>query len=120
MNASKMNQEFRSHFHYIVKKKLHREHYQVRRIRAVLVESIESSWANHLRTNARHPLVSGSKPSPLFWFTTSELFDAKVPGKQKDIPVYPDTLEVIFRSIWATPEHGDAITKEDFLSLIPS
>lgn len=88
MNVPKMNRKFRSHFHYIVKKKLHREHYQVKRIRAVLIESIESNWANHLRVNARHPLVSGGKPSPLFWFTTSELFEAKIPGKRKDIPVY--------------------------------
>ncbi len=120
MNVPKMNRKFRSYFHYVVKQKLHREHYGINRIRAVLIESIDSSWADHLRTNARHPVVSGSKPSPLFWFTTSELFEAKVPGSKKEQPLYLETPEVVFRSIWATPEHGDAIAQEEFLSLIPN
>ncbi len=120
MNVPKMNRKFRSYFHYVVKRKLHREHYGVNRIRAVLVESIDSGWANHLRVNARHPLVSGSKPSPLFWFTTSELFESKVSGKEKELPLYLETPEVILRNIWATPEHGDTIAQEEFLSLIPN
>jgi hypothetical protein len=119
MNVPKMNRKFRSHFHYVVKKKLHREHYGVNRIRAMLVESIDSGWANHLRVNARHPLISGSKPSPLFWFTTSELFESKVSGQKKELPFYLETPEVIFRSIWATPEQSDAVALEEFLSLIP-
>jgi hypothetical protein len=112
--------KFRSHFHYVVKRKLHREHYGVNRIRAVLVESIDSNWANHLRVNARNRIVSGSKPSPLFWFTSSELFESKVSGKEKELPLYLETPEVIFRSIWATPEHSDKPVPEDFLSLIPN
>ncbi len=120
MNVPKMNRKFRSHFHYVVKQKLHRKHYEVNRIRAVLVESIDSGWANYLRVNARHPFVSGSKPSPLFWFTTSELFESKISGMEKEQPLYLETPEVIFRSIWATPEHGDTITQEEFLSLIPN
>lgn len=120
MNVSKMNRKFRSHFHYIVKKKQHREDYGVKRIKAVLVESIDSAWADHLRINARHPIVSGAKPSPLFWFTTSELFETKVSTGKKEQPLYLDTPEAIFRNIWATPEHTDNITQEQFLSLIPS
>lgn len=120
MNVPKMNRKFRSHFHYVVKKKQHREDYGVKRIKAVLVESIDSAWANHLRINARHKIVSGNKPSPLFWFTTSELFERKVSGKKKEQPLYLDTPEAIFRNIWATPEHGDEINQEQFLSLIPN
>ncbi len=120
MNVPKMNRKFRSHFHYVVKQKLHRKHYGVNRIRAVLIESIDSNWTNHLRVNARHPLVSGAKPSPLFWFTTSELFESKVPGDKKDESLYLDTPEAIFRHIWVTPEHPDEIPNEDFLSLIPN
>lgn len=120
MNVPKMNRKFRSHFHYVVKQKLHRADYGVNRIRAVLVESLDSGWANHLRTNARHLLVSGNKPSPLFWFTTSEIFEKKVSGQKKEQPLYLETPEVIFRSIWATPEHADEVEPEDFLSLIPN
>ena len=90
------------------------------RIRAVLIESIDSSWANHLRVNARQPFVSGSKPSPLFWFTTSELFESKISGNGKEQPLYLATPEVIFRNIWATPEQEDTINQEEFISLIPS
>lgn len=120
MNVSKMNKKFRSHFHYVVKQKLHKDHYGVNRIKAVLVESIDSGWANHLRINARNKIVSGNKPSPLFWFTTSEVFERKISNDEKAPPVYLDTPEVIFRKIWATPEHPDEITQEEFLSLIPS
>lgn len=119
MNVPKMNRKFRSHFHYVVKQKKHQTDYGVKRIKAVLVESIDSAWANHLRINARHPLVSGNKPSPLFWFTTSELFERKIVGKKKEQPLYLDTPEAIFRRIWATPDQGDKIKQEEFLSLIP-
>lgn len=35
-------------------------------------------WTDTLRRSARHPVVSGQKPSPLFWFTTSEVFTKKI------------------------------------------
>lgn len=71
-SIKKMQKKLRSHFHYIVKQKKHTGDYEVKRIKAVLVESTEDHWTNTLRTSARHPIVSG-KPSPLFWFTPSDL-----------------------------------------------
>ena len=69
-----------------MKQKKHVADYGVKRIRAVLVESIEDHWTNELRLHARHPLVSGSKPSPLFWFTTSDLiFERPVKARIKAV-----------------------------------
>ncbi|MCA1623949.1 MAG: hypothetical protein LC778_09145 [Acidobacteria bacterium] len=97
---------------YIVKQKLHAEHYGVKRVRAILVESIEDDWTNTLRQSARHPVVSGSKPSPLFWFTPSSVIferpvKRKIKGVEKDIPIYLEKPELVFARIWATPADGD-------------
>ena len=64
-SVKKMHKKLRAHFHYIVKQRLTAEHYGVKRIRAVLIESTEEDWTNTLRESARHPVVSGSKLSPL-------------------------------------------------------
>lgn len=72
-SAKKLNRKLRAHFHYVVKQKKHIADYGVKRIRAVLVESVENYWTNQLRLHARHPAVSGSKLSLLFWFTTSDV-----------------------------------------------
>jgi hypothetical protein len=105
--SARIIKKLRSHFHYVVIKKRHQEHYNIKRIRAVLVETINSEWANHLREVARHPIVSGSKPSPLFWFTSSEFFTAvKEIQDGAGIKRVPRALldpTIIFKSIWATP-----------------
>ena len=77
-STKKHNRKLRAHFHYIVRQRHHQEHYGISRIRAVLIETITSSWAEELRQAANHFTVSGPKPSPLFWFTTSELFTKPV------------------------------------------
>lgn len=122
MNIKKMKDKFRSHYHYVMKQKLHKEHYGIDRIRAVLVESTDNSWANHLRVNAGDKLVSNN-PSELFWFTTSTLFGQKpttvVGGKEKEVPIYLDKPEVVFGKKWATPKHSDDMKAEEFLSIIP-
>jgi hypothetical protein len=92
-SIKKFNRKLRAHFHYIVKQKKHINDYGIKRIRAVLVESIEDHWTNQLRLSARHPVVAGRKPSPLFWFTTSDLiFEQKtttrIKGVEKEIPIY--------------------------------
>jgi len=71
-------------------------------IRAVLTESTTNQWAQNLRVAARHPVVS-PKPSPLFWFTSSELLTKPVPAGKRTIPLYLDQPEVIFKRIWADP-----------------
>jgi hypothetical protein len=48
-------------------------------VRAVLTETVDDDWAEALRQAANHVTVSGSKPSPLFWFTTPRLFVQEVP-----------------------------------------
>ncbi len=110
-SVKKMHKKLRAHFHYVVKQKLHSDHYGVKRIRAVLIKSTEESWTNTLRKSARHPIVSGAKPSPLFWFTPSAVFEQpvrrKIKGVEKDIPIYLEKPELVFAKIWATPMDGD-------------
>lgn len=120
-SIKKMQKKLRSHFHYVVKQKKHVDDYGVKRIKAVLVESIEDSWANNLRIAARHPVVSGSKPSPLFWFTTSDtLFEkplnVNINSVQKDVPIYLEKPELVLAKIWATPADRDV--ESVLLSLI--
>jgi hypothetical protein len=117
----KFNKKLRAHFHYIVKQKRHVADYGVKRIRAVLVESIEDHWTNQLRLHSRHPVVAGSKPSPLFWFTTSDLiFEQKtkvrIKGAEKEIPQFLEKPELVFEKIWATPVDDDE--RPQFLSLV--
>ena len=107
MMPKQMKEKFRSHWQYVVKQKLHREHYKIDRVRAVLVEATESKRASQLREHAKNKTVSGEKPSALFWFTTSELLGD-----------FLESPEHIFRKIWATPAQGDELTPEEFLSLI--
>jgi hypothetical protein len=106
-STKKHNRKLRAHFHYIVKQRKHQEHYGVSRIRAVLIETITANWADELRHASKHYAVSGPKPSPLFWFTTSELFTRPVEiteGKRvRQAPFYLTRPEIIFERIWAAP-----------------
>lgn len=97
-NASKYNQKLRAHFHFVVKQKRHLEIYGINRVRAVLTETVDDEWAEYLRQAANEVVVSGSKPSSLFWFTTSRLFIGE--GVQ---PTYLTRPDIIFAPIWATP-----------------
>ncbi len=111
-SIKKMQKKLRAHFHYIVKQKKHREHYGVKRIKAVLIESTDDHWTNTLRTTANHTIVSGKKPSPLFWFTPSDLaFEKRIPvkikGAEKQIPIFLEKPELVFGKIWATPADND-------------
>jgi hypothetical protein len=109
-STKKHNRKLRAHFHFIVRQRKHQEHYGVNRIRAVLIETISTHWAEELRQAASHFAVSGPKPSPLFWFTTSELFTRPAEiGERKNnrqIPLYLMRPEIIFERIWATPVDG--------------
>lgn len=120
-SIKKFNKKLRAHFHYVVKQKKHAEDYGVKRIRAVLVESIEDYWTNTLRLHARHPVVAGKKASPLFWFTTSDVVfeqktTVKIKGAEKEIPIYLEKPEKVFGKIWATPLDDDE--RPNFQSLI--
>ena len=106
-STKKHNRKLRSHFHYIVKQRRHEEDYGIRRVRAVLVETVNDEWADELRSAAAHPSVSGNRPSPLFWFTTSRLFMQPheiVDGKTKrQIPYFMLRPDIVFKRIWASP-----------------
>jgi hypothetical protein len=120
-SIKKFNKKLRAHFHYVVKQKRHVADYGVKRIRAVLIESIQDYWTNQLRLHARHPVVAGKKPSPLFWFTTSDLVfeqktTVKIKAAEKEIPIYLEKPELVFGKIWATPTGDDE--QPDFQSLI--
>lgn len=109
-NTKRMIKKLRGHFYYIAKTRQHREDYGIQRIRAVLTETLDTGWAEALRIAAQHPVVSGPKPSELFWFTASEFFTKQVqpPGSNSDPGIrrsmyYLDHPEIIFRPLWFTP-----------------
>lgn len=91
----------------MVKQKHHVLHYGVNRIRAVLIETLTPHWAEELRAAAKHPLVSGKHPSPLFWFTTSTLLThgPKATGDETELaaPFFLSNPKIVFARIWATP-----------------
>lgn len=69
-------------------------------------------WAHNLREAAKAPLVS-PRPSPLFWFTTSELFTKLVPAGTRTMPLYLQEPETIFKRIWATPAEDKFLNLTD-------
>lgn len=107
MDTTRMKKKLRGHFHFIVKQKLHHIRYNVESIRAVLTETISEAWAETLRHAASDPIVSGPKPSNLFWFVPSNFFMQPVTVKQgsriKTIPYYYEHPEVIFSPLWFSP-----------------
>jgi len=106
-NTRRMIKKLRGHFHYIAKARRQQEDYGILRIRAVLTETLDTRWAEALRTAAQHPVVSGPKPSALFWFTASEFFTKRIPkpeGKRmRQVPYYLEHPDCIFRPLWFTP-----------------
>ena len=106
-DTNKYNKKLRAHFHFVVKQKQHREFYDIERVRAVLTETVDDDWAERLRQAAGHVTVSGTKPSPLFWFTTSRLFveEAVVQdnGRARGLPMHLRHPDIVIRKIWASP-----------------
>lgn len=106
-DTNKYNKKLRAHFHFVVKQKRHHEFYNIQRIRAVLTETVDDDWAERLRQAAGHVTVSGSKASPLFWFTTSRLFieEAMVQdnGRARSLPMHLGRPDIVLRKIWASP-----------------
>lgn len=103
-DTNKYNKKLRAHFHFVVKQKQQQEFYDIQRVRAVLTETVDDEWAERLRQAAGHVTVSGSKASPLFWFTTSRLFTQPYDLQaNRPSPTYLTHPDVILRKIWATP-----------------
>jgi hypothetical protein len=77
----------------------------------VLIETLDTKWAEVLRQAARHPAVSGPKATALFWFTSSEFFAKRIKREQKrQVPYFLENPLVIFNKLWLTPlsEVGDS------------
>jgi Replication-relaxation len=113
MDTARMKKKLRGHFHFVVKQKRHRVRYNVPAIRAVLVETLDTHWADALRAAAADPMVSGPKPSNLFWFTASAFLTEPVAAfegnKPKAVPHFLARPEVIFDPLWvsANDREGD-------------
>lgn len=106
-NTTRFKMKMRAHWQFIVKQKRHHaEPYNAPSIRAVLIESTGMQWAQNLREAARENVVSPNS-SPLFWFTTSEVFtqpqNIEHHGRPRQTPLFLEQPEKIFQSIWATP-----------------
>jgi len=120
-NTTRMIKKLRGHFHYIAKARRHREDYGIQRIRAVLTETLDTKWAEALRIAAQHPVVSGPKPSELFWFTASEFFTRQskrsetATGDKRQGHYYLDNPDVIFRNVWFTPVDSAGATPRSLL-----
>lgn len=105
-NTHKYNKKLRAHFHFVVKQKRQQQFYGTNRIKAVLTETVDDDWAEALRQAANHVTVSGPKPSPLFWFTTSRLFVQDAPTVETErrvLPTYLKQPDIVFKKIWASP-----------------
>jgi hypothetical protein len=106
-NTHKYNKKLRAHFYFVVKQRKQEQYYGVKRIRAVLTETIDDEWAERLRQAAGHVTVSGSKPSALFWFTASRLFtqEAMVQegSRERSVAAHLRRPDFVLAKIWASP-----------------
>jgi len=108
--TTRIIKKLRGHFHYIAKARRHHDDYGIQRIRAVLTETLDTKWAEALRIAAQHPVVSGPKPSELFWFTSAEFFTKQIqkpigrnPKAIHRVPYYLENPDVVFRPLWFSP-----------------
>lgn len=116
-NTTRYKMKLRAHYHFVVKQNRHRTApYNVHSIRAVLTESTSSQWAHNLREAAKENVVS-PKPSPLFWFTTSELLTKPqtitTTGRPRQVPLYLLQPEAVFKRIWASPADDKLLNLAD-------
>ncbi|MBI3941085.1 MAG: hypothetical protein HY315_09640 [Acidobacteria bacterium] len=56
--------------------------------------------------------MSGNKPTPLFWFTASEIFNeprrAGEGTRPREVPRFIADPDLIFQKVWATPLMRDS------------
>lgn len=118
--TAKVNRKLRAHLHFILQKR-HQAVYQVRRIRAVLVETPTGRWAETLRQAAAHPMASGRKPTELFWFAGASLLSALVrmdieKGKRclVNVPRFVTEPLAVWEKVWKTSAHEESLSLLDF------
>lgn len=100
-NTTRFITKLRAHFHFIVSQRLHRTTapYNVPAIRAVLTETTNKGWAKQLWLAAQSPIIN-KQPSPLFWFTPSDLLFSDPDETGKTTPLFLDQPELVFKKIW--------------------
>jgi hypothetical protein len=76
-STKRIADKLRTYFHYVVKQRRHEEHFGIKRVRAVLIDTVNPEWSTQLQRAAGHPSVSGTKASPLFWFGSSSDCEGK-------------------------------------------
>lgn len=108
MDSNRFAKKLRGHYQFIVVQKelQHIErYYGVSRIRAVLTETTNANQAELLRTAAGgFTVTSREKPSPLFWFTHSGLFERRepLPNGKPTPPRHLIQPEMIFNPLWVS------------------
>jgi hypothetical protein len=98
-SVPKMLTKFRGHLEFIRQGK-HQDRYNIRRVQAVLVETIDTKWAQELR-RATAQLCS----LPLFWFTASNTFTIAQSSASNDSerPVFQAQPDIVLKRIWSGP-----------------
>jgi hypothetical protein len=120
-NTIRRKKKLRAHFHYVVREGLHRQHYGVDRIRAVLIETLDQPWAELLRQEAAEWVVSRGRPTRLFWFLPSDILLKPEPvegSHPATLPRYLARPDTIFRRLWATPLTDWDQPEPEFFSLL--
>ncbi len=104
----KMMGKLTAHFEFIRQKK-HQQAYGIKRIRAVLIETLDIKWAEELRQAAMSIC-----PVPLFWFTASEIFTAeeRFANEKGAEPIFLMRPEIVLKKVWATT-NSSAIALSD-------
>jgi hypothetical protein len=93
----KMLVKLKAHFEFVRQKK-HQDVFRIKRVRAVLIETLDTKWAEELR-QASAPIC----PVPLFWFTASEIFSSP-------FLAHP---EIVLKKVWATTGNDAVVALSD-------
>ena len=98
----------------IARQKKHTELYNIPRVRAVLIETLDESWAERCRRIAAHETVSPKKPTRLFWFAGTQPFiepETVLVGSQQ--PAFLSRPLSLFEPVWKTPVDDTAYSLLD-------
>jgi hypothetical protein len=97
-SSTRFIKKMKSYFEFLVQRQ-HETKYGIKRVRAILVETADSAWAEVLRDAALEADVD-AKSVPLFWFTTSEIFTHQSSKSKNALPRYLRDPGVVLEPIW--------------------
>ena len=105
-DPKRFRKKLRAYFYCIARQKKHTELYNIPRVRAVLIETLDDSWAERCRHIAAHETVSPKKPTRLFWFAGTQPFTQLEPvqrgSQQRMLPAFLSRPSSLFDRIWKT------------------